>query len=171
MMKQYCGNCKFLKDEMICIKINNTMDYNSISCNKWEVKTMNKWEKIAKIVGEENGIELGLGEEFEIEEDYDIYNPYKFTEEGLRDNTGSICDEEIGHMLYSRNKIKKIPRKPKNGEMYWVIDFYEVDCVYEYAWNDNEIDNKYLNSGIIRFTKEEAITLAKKMLEVAKGDN
>ena len=70
-----------------------------------------------------------------------------------------------------RYKIKKIPRKPKDGDMYWVIDFYEIDCVYRYKWFNNEVDNKYLDSGIICYTKEEAIALAKKMLEVAKGDN
>jgi len=143
-------------------------DYEKSLKSKLEVSMMNKWEKIAKIVGEENGIELGLNEEFEIASHR--FNPYKFTGEGLCDCDNNIYFAGLGKLIEGHYQIKKLPRKPKLGEWYCIPDFTEDDLISEYEWRDDPCDNNFFNVGIVRFAKEEAIALAKKMLEVAKGD-
>jgi len=130
---------------------------------------MNKWEQIAKIVGEENGIELKLGEEFEIEGQ--CFHPYVFTSVGLYNKEGEDISLHLSKLINGSYKIKKIPRKPQKSERYWVPEFMEDSLAEFYTWTDGKADNNFFKNRLVCSTKEEAIALAKKMLEVTKGDN
>jgi hypothetical protein len=51
------------------------------------------------------------------------------------------------------------------GETYYIPDF-DTDYLYQMsAWNDDDIDHFRQSVGIIRKTKEEAIELARQMLD------
>jgi hypothetical protein len=128
---------------------------------------MNKWEQIAKIIGEENGFQLGLSEEFEIEGYRN--SPYRFTEEGLFDCKNFKGEKVLVDLIYSVIKIKKLPRKPKYGETYY-IPYFSVDCLYmETEWLDTEFDLNCHKFGLIRFSKEETIELAKEIILLAQS--
>ena len=58
--------------------------------------------------------------------------------------------------------------RPKEGDIYYISNVVVKDFYSSYEWDNSEYDKVWLERGIIFKTKEEAITHAKKMLEVAR---
>jgi hypothetical protein len=141
-----------------------------------EGSMMNKWEKVLNIINEVQGTDIEMGEEFDIilaDKTMSYKNPYMFTYDGMvtATNDGHFePNSKIGYLISGEVRIKKLPRKPKEGEWYWVPEIYDTGMASSYTWQDCASDNAIFNLGIVRYTQEEAIALAKKMLEVAKGD-
>ncbi len=67
-------------------------------------------------------------------------------------------------------EIVKRPWKPREGEKYYVpsIAIRPEDMHYYYYWDNDGVDRKRYDMGIVCKTKEEAIALTEKMLAVAK---
>jgi len=124
---------------------------------------MNKMKEVAKLLGVE------LGEPFEIEGEY--YNPFIIKEDGLYDRDNYKDDETFLGLILGKYKIKK-QWKPKTYEVYYVPQiYYNEGYLYEiFIWNDSVFDKIMLRRNLVCKTEEEAIALAKKMLEVAKNE-
>ena len=58
--------------------------------------------------------------------------------------------------------------KPKKGKLYYTPNLKDEGLYSIEAFADDEWDRTWLERGLICETKEEAIELTKKMLEVAK---
>lgn len=130
----------------------------------------NRMAEIAKLLG------VRLGEVFFIKEypsDSKIY--LKFTENGLEQSldkdswtkaTGRVWERIITGAL----KINKLPWKPQIGEKYYVprIAIQPEDRHFYYYWDNDGVDIKRYDMGIVCKTKEEAVALTEKMLAAAK---
>ena len=131
---------------------------------------MNKWEKVLDIINEVQGTDIKMGEEFEIENF--IRNPVVMTDEGLIDYNDNVLQNYLVGLIYGSVRIKPKKWVPKEGEAYFVPDLSTLSSIGVLTFGECDIlDSIHNNRNIIRYTKEEAIALANKMLEVAKGDN
>lgn len=65
---------------------------------------------------------------------------------------------------------KKLPWKPQIDEKYYIPYFAtrSGDMFEIYRWDNDGVDRKRYDMGIVCKTKEEAIALGQKMLAVAK---
>ena len=122
---------------------------------------------IARILGVE------LEEVFSIKHEGVVYDScFKLTEFGLAklsDNTGCWVMIGIDSLLNGYDEIILKHWRPNNGGYYYlpmltpnVSDRYEM-----HRWDGGNFDKFWLNHGLVCKTKEEAIELAKKMLEIA----
>ena len=130
----------------------------------------NYMAEVAKIFG------VKLGESFKItsgiQGDYQSY--YRFTEnncfetsyDGVEWKT-TIAAVLLKHILMGDIRIIKLPWKPREGEKYYVprIAIRPEDRHYYYYWNNNGVDIKRYDMGLVCKTPEEAIALTEKMLE------
>ena len=84
---------------------------------------------------------------------------------------GRFC--ELGVKLWLEWKADKMTKwKPKVGEAYYVpkLDDYKADYI-DIVWSDFPWDDVRYNAGFVCRTKEEALELAEKMLDVAKKES
>lgn len=65
-------------------------------------------------------------------------------------------------------KITKLPQKPKNGDMYYVLAFEVEDLYTEYLWNNDNTDKVCYERNVVFKTPEEAVKVAKEMLAMLK---
>ena len=132
---------------------------------------MNKWQKVLDIINEVQGTAIQMGEEFEIEGD--IINPrlylnMKITNFGLEDCYGNKHkNNALALLIYGDVKIKTKQFVPKEGKFYYVAAISEDDLYREVCYENDSADKLWLERGLWFRTPEEAIALAKKMLEVA----
>jgi len=121
---------------------------------------MNKMKEVAELLGVE------LNEPFEIEGEF--CNPFVIKEDGLYDKYNDKDDETFSCLIWGEYKIKK-KWKPEIWKKYYVPALTEDDFYWVNIYIDDDYDRFLLKRGLICKTKEEAIALAKKMLEVAKS--
>ena len=133
----------------------------------------NYMAEVAKLLGVE------LGESFKITSDThgDYQNYYRFTEDNCLETSDDgvewkIINAEVllKRILMGDIRIVKLPWKPREGEKYYVprIAIRHYDRHYCYYWDNSGADIKRYDMGIVCKTPEEAITMAKEMLTVAK---
>ena len=134
----------------------------------------NHMAEVAKLLGVE------LGESFKITSDTqgdypcDYQNYYRLTE----NNCLEISDDGVEwkmttaavllkYILMGDIRIAKLPWKPQIGEKYYVprIAIQPEDRHYYYYWDNDGVDIKRYDMGIVCKTPEEAIALTEKMLE------
>ena len=136
----------------------------------------NYMAEVAKLLGVE------LGESFKITSDTqgdypgDYQNYYRFTEnncfetsvDGVKWETATVI--VLRGILMGDTRIVKLPWKPQEGEKYYVprISVQLKDRYYCYYWDNSSVGIKRYDMGIVCKTPEEAITMAKEMLTVAK---
>ena len=130
----------------------------------------NYMAEVAKLLGVE------LGESFKITSDTrGVYqNYYRFSEnncfetsyDGVEWKT-TIAAVLLKHILMGDIRIIKLPWKPREGEKYYVprIAIRPEDRHYYYYWDNDGVDIKRYDMGIVCKTPEEAIALTEKMLE------
>lgn len=116
---------------------------------------------VAKMLGVE------LGEEFRIEGF--SCNPYRFTEDGLTDNSGFSPNSSLGVLLLGKAKIIKKLWTPKDGDEYYYIDVFGRVIKTSYVRNDNS-DCMKLRTGNFFRTQEEAEENIEKWLEYIKQE-
>ena len=89
------------------------------------------------------------------------------TEDGLYDRNYNFMQGCLVGLVVGSSKVKKLPRKPKSGQRYWVPQILTTAEVCSYVWQDRASDEAVFNLGIVRYTEDDAIDLIRKMLEVA----
>lgn len=62
----------------------------------------------------------------------------------------------------------KRPWEPLKGENYYYPDFANYGMFSSSFWGDNVTDERMLNDGLVFKTREEAVEMAKKMIELTK---
>ena len=130
----------------------------------------NKMKDVSKLFG------VKLGEVFFTKEHPSDSKMYlKFTENGLersldKDSWTKAAGLVWEQIITGALKINKLPWKPREGEKYYVprIAIRPEDRHYYYYWDNDGVDIKRYDMGIVCKTPEEAIALTKKMLAVVK---
>ena len=133
----------------------------------------NHMAEVAKLLGVE------LGESFKITSDTqgDYHNYYRLTENNCLEMSDDGVEWKmttaaalLKYILMGDIRIVKLPWKPRKGEKYYVprIAIRPYDRHYCYYWDNSGVDIKRYDMGIVCKTPEEAITMAKEMLTVAK---
>ena len=133
----------------------------------------NYMAEVAKIFGVE------LGESFKITSDTrGVYqNYYRFSENNCFETSYDGVEWKmttaavlLKYILMGDIRIVKLPWKPREGEKYYVprIAIRPEDRHYYYYWDNDGVDIKRYDMGIVCKTKEEAITMTKEMLAVVK---
>ena len=69
-----------------------------------------------------------------------------------------------------RELLWKRPWTPEIDDTYYMIDLQKRDLYRCEEWEDDLFDNEWYDKGLIFETKEEAIEIAQKMLQLAKED-
>lgn len=126
----------------------------------------NKMEELAKLLGVE------LEEEFDIETDK-LINRCKVTKDGICllhyiSNKYILSNVDVCKLLTGEYKIKKLPRKARKNEKYFIPDPATTDK-YAIEWGiaDDVADVTY-NRGLMCKTKEQAVKIAEAMIKVAR---
>ena len=130
----------------------------------------NYMAEVAKIFGVE------LGESFKITSDTrGVYqNYYRFSENNCFETSYDGVEWKmttaavlLKYILMGDIRIVKLPWKPREGEKYYVprIAIRPEDRHYYYYWDNDGVDIKRYDMGIVCKTKEEAVALTEKMLE------
>ena len=134
----------------------------------------NHMAEVAQMLG------VKLEEVFKVTDDDSgkYHNYYKFTEKkGIEvsddnvkweaDTAGTLV---LKWLLIGVARIIKLPWKPHIGEKFYIPCIHkEPEYMYNvYYWNNDDYDKEYYRMGLICKTSEEAVTLTKKMLTVAK---
>lgn len=130
----------------------------------------NHMAEVAKILGVE------LGEPFKItsgiQDDYQSY--YRFTEnncfetsyDGIEWKT-TIVAVLLKHILMGDIRIVKLPWKPTNeGEWYYTPALDTESGCYTVYWENDDTDKRRYRRGLVFKTREEAIAVSKKMLDI-----
>ena len=127
---------------------------------------------LIKTIAEKLGLkwddEMGESEKFEIHKF--TYNPHKLTNDGLFNKYGDSCDNGLNCLVKELATIKKLPFIPEIGEMYYTPDVSETDKYFEFINLGDSVDEIVIERGLAFRTKEEAIAMANKMLEVVKNE-
>lgn len=127
----------------------------------------NYMEGVAKLLGVE------LEEVFRLKE-YESY--FKFTEKDFESSVNGTTwlagdSLTLRFILEGKVTIKKLPWKPKNGEIYYYsCPDYDYLCSNS-IWCDDSLDRYRFKYNMVFKTKEEAIALGQKMLTLAKENN
>ena len=134
----------------------------------------NHMAEVAKIFGVE------LGESFKLTDDThgDYHRYYQFTDKkGFETSVDGVKWETataivLRGILMGDIRIIKLPWRPREGEKYYVprIAIQPEDRHYYYYWDNDGVDIKRYDMGIVCKTKEEAIALTEKMLEAIKEE-
>lgn len=132
----------------------------------------NRIAEVTKMLGVE------LGEVFKITDDtHDNYPRYYRVTENVGVETsddgvkwGMTKAGALECLLMGYVRIAKLPWKPQEGEKYYVprIAIQPEDRHYYYYWDNDGVDIKRYDMGIVCKTKEEAVALTEKMLAAAK---
>ena len=133
----------------------------------------NYMAEVAKLLGVE------LGESFKITSDTkgdypgDYQNYYRFTEnncfetsvDGVKWETATVI--VLRGILMGDARIVKLPWKPQECEKYYVprIAIRPEDRHCYYYWDNDGVDIKRYDMGLVCKTPEEAIALTEKMLK------
>ena len=129
----------------------------------------NYMAEVAKMFGVE------LGESFKITSgtEGDCQNYFRFTEDNCLEFSDdgvewktTIAAVLLKRILMGDTRIVKLPWKPQEGEKYYVprIAIRPEDRHYYYYWDNDGVDIKRYDMGIVCKTPEEAIALTEKML-------
>ena len=153
-----CGNCKYFVNE-------DSDAINGRRCEKWEEKQMNKWQKVLDVINVVQGTDIKMGEEFYVG---GLRNIVVMTDSRLRDNRGFLLPNILVGLIAEDIKIKPKQWIPKKGETCYLADPSHIEFVITYPYTGSEFDSLLLERGVIRKTKEEAIALTKKLLEVVR---
>ena len=103
-----------------------------------------------------------------------IQKYYRFTEDNCLEISNDGVEWKmttaavlLKYILMGDIRIVKLPWKPREGEKYYVprIAIRPEDRHYYYYWDNDGVDIKRYDMGIVCKTKEEAIALTEKMLE------
>ena len=130
---------------------------------------MNKMEDVAKLLG------LELGQSFKIVDDtYGIRQSYyRLTEENgceiSDDNTSwvTVSAEVLKWLIMGDVRISKLPWKPTNeGEWYYTPALDTESGCYTVYWENDDTDKRRYRRGLVFKTREEAIAVSKKMLDI-----
>lgn len=132
---------------------------------------INYMNKVAEMLG------LELGETFRIEgSDRGKEQYFQFTKKGIRVSMDGIhwmkgtSTTVLEDIVAGRVKVAALSWKPKKGEIYYIPNINNtVNCDY-FCWEEDSVDIKYYNLGLVCKTKEIAIELAQRMLAVAKEE-
>lgn len=129
----------------------------------------NHMEEVAKLLG------------VEPEEDFRIKGIcadllFRITEEGVFSHYpgseyGELNKLMLTQLLTGDSKIIRLPWKPKINEEFYVpcIHYTESSMATKFRWRDDNADNKFYQFGLVCKTREEAIAMTKKMLELAEN--
>lgn len=125
----------------------------------------NHWEEVAKMFG------LELGEEFWVlDENGEKYHDrtFTFSEDGFLDS--AKCDVGGLSSILSREcTIKKIPWKPKDGEIFWFVAINGEVCNTEYS-GTSSLNRLRYKSGNCFKTKKEAEQNADRIVAMLESD-
>ena len=62
--------------------------------------------------------------------------------------------------------------KPEAGEEYYIPEIIDGKAgIFTTEWNDDDLDHKRYEAGVVFTDKYDAIIVAKKMLDVAKKES
>ena len=117
---------------------------------------MNHMEEVAKLFGVKMGERFMVGDE-----------KYYIAKEGLMDDGGGHCPWTLTYLLTGENTIKKIPWKPKNGEIYFqaCIKGRVVRC----KWFGDVCDLESYYVGNCFETEEEAEAHKREIIDKLRG--
>ena len=124
-------------------------------------------------VAELLGVELG--QSFKITDDtYGIRQSYyRLTEENgceiSGDNTSwvTVSAEVLKWLIMGDVRISKLPWKPTNeGEWYYTPALDTESGCYTVYWENDDTDKRRYRRGLVFKTREEAIAVSKKMLDI-----
>jgi hypothetical protein len=131
---------------------------------------MSKMKQVAEILGLEWDDEKGQSEIFEVKG----ITTRKYV---LKPDSGVLMIEQDGvsatnflqAFLTGEYTIKKLPRKPKNGEMVYLLDL-DYDKGWRYVdWQGYSGQWNQYNRGTLRFTESEIIELVDEVLKLTKN--
>ena len=71
-------------------------------------------------------------------------------------------------LVIGKYAIVGVSQMPRKGAYYYIPDITVRTKYSRYVWYGDKTDLEYYHLGLVCNTKKEAITLAKKMLTVAK---
>ena len=132
----------------------------------------NHMAEVATLLGVEPGQSFKISDDtYGIRQSY-----YRLTEENgceiSGDNTSwvTVSAEVLKWLVMGDVKVVKLPWRPREGEKYYVprIAIRPEDMHYYYYWDNDGVDRKRYDMGIVCKTKEEAIEMTQRMMEVAK---
>lgn len=100
-------------------------------------------------------------------------NYFRLTEEGLQSSYSKDCWKGnvsfiLEGLLIGKYAIVGVSQMPRKGAYYYIPDITVRTKYSRYVWYGDKTDLEYYHLGLVCNTKKEAITLAKKMLAVAK---
>ena len=106
--------------------------------------------------------------------DNDLFDNYfRLTEEGLQSSYSKDCWKDnvsfiLEGLMIGKYAIVGVSQMPRKGAYYYIPDITVRTKYSRYVWYGDKTDLEYYHLGLVCNTKKEAITLAKKMLAVAK---
>ena len=106
--------------------------------------------------------------------DNDLFDNYfQLTEEGLQSSYSKDCWKGnvsfiLEGLMIGKYAIVGVSQMPRKGAYYYIPDITVRTKYSRYVWYGDKTDLEYYHLGLVCNTKKEAITLAKKMLAVAK---
>lgn len=100
-------------------------------------------------------------------------NYFQLTEEGLQSSYSKDCWKGnvsfiLEGLMIGKYAIVGVSQMPRKGVYYYIPDITVRTKYSRYVWYGDKTDLEYYHLGLVCNTKKEAITLAKKMLAVAK---
>lgn len=131
-------------------------------------------KEVGKLLG------VGVEEVFQVDGDPSTKDCFfKFSDNDLQlsavnggNDTWTVAsDTRLLDILYGRLRIRKLPRKPAIGDMYYYPDPVTPLLWGICSWGDDVLfDNYRFQHGLIFATREEAIEIAKQMQAVTKQE-
>ena len=106
--------------------------------------------------------------------DNDLFDNYfSLTEDGLQYSYSKDCWKGnvsfiLEGLMIGKYAIVGVSQMPRKGAYYYIPDITVRTKYSRYVWYGDKTDLEYYHLGLVCNTKKEAITLAKKMLTVAK---
>lgn len=100
-------------------------------------------------------------------------NYFRLTEEGLQSIYSKDCWKGnvsfiLEGLMIGKYAIVGVSQMPRKGAYYYIPDITVRTKYSRYVWYGDKTDLEYYHLGLVCNNKKEAITLAKKMLAVAK---
>nr|DAI46588.1 MAG TPA: hypothetical protein [Caudoviricetes sp.] len=128
----------------------------------------NRMSSVADLLGME------LGEVFRIK-DYPTFPEtyFRFADDGLMQSVDTIAWTKpsawvLGSLITGALQITKLPWKPSYGEVFYAPSVINENKYIRLFWHDSGTYKSFYQQGMICRTKEEAIKLSEKMLDVAR---
>lgn len=114
-----------------------------------------------------------------VADNYQFDNYFQLTEEGLQSSYSKDCWNNkdcwkgnvsfiLEGLMIGKYVIVGVSQMPRKGAYYYIPDITVKTKYSRYVWYGDKTDLEYYHLGLVCNTKKEAITLAKKMLAVAK---